>query len=123
MQVLEVRHIVILGHTDCGGLLALDKQVDMIRQPALARWIDLARPAKRAVEARFSDLGGQERHQAIVELSALQQRSNLRTYPYIEERTNLGQLELHVWVYYLELQELKYFDSALNEFVAIKAPG
>ena len=48
---LRIKHIVILGHTDCGGIKALDVPPDWSREPHLARWIEHARPAQTKVEA------------------------------------------------------------------------
>jgi carbonic anhydrase len=123
IQVLKVRHVVVLGHTDCGGIQALDTNVDMIRHPALSRWLDLAHPARRLVDAQFSGLEKQERHRTIVELNALEQRNNLKTYPYVQEEISKGQLQLHVWVYYLEDQKLGYFDPELKRFMSPTESG
>jgi carbonic anhydrase len=116
---LQVPHIVICGHTDCGGIKALDRELDLTREPALSRWLDLARPAKREVDFRMSDLSLQERHRAIVEENVLRQLDNVQSYPFVRRALEEGRLELHGWVYYLEEKEIRYYDPAREEFMAL----
>ncbi len=37
---LHVPHIIICGHTDCGGIRKLDAHLDMNKEPTLSRWLD-----------------------------------------------------------------------------------
>ena len=122
---LEIPDIIVCGHTDCGGINALDGAVDMSSRPALSRWLDLARPAQREVDgfgtgekAADSRADGQtERHRAIVERNVVNQLRNLESYPFIRERLGVGKLALHGWVYYLEEPEVGYYDGERGGFV------
>lgn len=108
---LEVPHTIVCGHTDCGGIRALDANLDLGSRPALSRWLDLARPAQRAVDGFSQAEQTAERHQAIVEQNVLYQLENLKSYPFIRERIERGKLELHGWVYDLEGLEIRHFDG------------
>ena len=114
---LKVRHVVVCGHTDCGGILALDHHVDMATMPALSRWLDLARPAQRAVDFSPRHLSPEARHQAIVEQNVIHQLDNLQSYPFIRAAMAAGNLELHGWVYYLERPGIGYYDPEAGVFV------
>jgi carbonic anhydrase len=70
---LKVNHSILCGHTDCGGIKALDAQLDPLREPNLSRWIEYARPAQTQVDARGVDPDA--RHRAIVERSILQRHT------------------------------------------------
>ena len=97
---LHVKHIVVLGHTDCGGIKALDQPPNWSREPHIARWIEHARPAKTKVEA--SGLPVEEHHLANVRENVLLQLEHLRSYDPVREGERAGTLELHGWVYHLE---------------------
>jgi carbonic anhydrase len=97
---LHVQHIVVLGHTDCGGIKALDALPDWSREPHTARWIEHARPAKTKVEA--SGLPAEERHLATVRENVLLQLEHLRSYDPVRQAERGGTLALHGWVYHLE---------------------
>lgn len=113
---LQVPHIIICGHTDCGGIKGLDAQLDMAREPALSRWLDLARPAQREVDFSLRDLTPQERHVTIVERNVVQQLRNVQSYPFVREALEADRLELHGWVYYLERQQIGTYDASTDTF-------
>lgn len=105
---LHVKHIVLLGHTDCGGIRVLDAPADWSREAHIARWVEYARPAKTRVEA--SGLPQEERHLAIVRENVLLQLEHLRSYDPVREGERAGILALHGWVYHLEQGTLEAYD-------------
>jgi carbonic anhydrase len=105
---LRVRHILIVGHTDCGGILALDEAPDWVRAPHVARWIEHARPAKTKIDA--SGLPEEVRHLATVRENVLLQLENLRSYDPVREGERAGSLKLHAWVYRLENGTLERYE-------------
>ncbi len=108
---MEIPHIIVCGHTDCGGIIALDQDLDLGSRPSLSRWLDIARPAQRAVDGYGTAEQTAERHQAIVEQNVVQQLSNLESYPFVRERIEAGKLNLHGWVFYLERPGMGFFDG------------
>jgi carbonic anhydrase len=112
---LKVKHLIVCGHTDCGGIKALDHAVDMAAEPAIARWLEFARPAQTRVDAR--GLAGDERHRAIVEENVLLQVENLQTYDAVRRALQDDRLEIHGWVYDLAGRQMSYFDAAHGRFV------
>ena len=114
---LNVPHIIVCGHTDCGGIKGLDTQIDMSHEPALSRWLDLARPSQRDVDFAMRDLSPKERHLAIVERNVINQLTNVQSYPFIRERLDADQLELHGWVYHLETQQISHYDPDSGQFI------
>lgn len=112
---LKIKHLIVCGHTDCGGIQALDHPVDMVAGPTLASWIELARPAQTQVDARGLATGD-ARHQAIVEQNVLLQLSNLQTYTPVRRALDEQRLELHGWVYDLAERQLHFYDTAQGRF-------
>jgi carbonic anhydrase len=113
---LRVADIIVCGHTDCGGIKSLDGQLDLTREPALSRWLDLARPAQRDVDFLLADLEEAERHIAIVERNVVNQLRHIQSYPFVREAMESEQLELRGWVYYLEQSRIGYYDPASDQF-------
>ncbi len=116
---LQVPHLIVCGHTDCGGIKALDESLDMSREPALSRWLDLARPAQREVDFSLSELTAEARHRAIVERNVVNQLLNVQSYPFVRQALEGDHLELHGWVYYLDRQEIGYYDPDARLFTAL----
>lgn len=114
---LKVPHIIVCGHTECGGIQGLDAQLDMSIDPALTRWLDLARSAKRNVDFSSRSLSPEERHYAIVEQNVVNQLENLRSYPNVREMIAQQKLELHGWVYYLKEMQVGVWETAVSQFI------
>lgn len=112
---LHVKHIIICGHTDCGGINALDGQVDYASEPHTARWLELARPAQTQVDAQGVD--PERRHRAVVEQNVLNQLANLQTYDPVRRALEADELELHGWVYDLSTGRISYWDPEVDHFV------
>jgi carbonic anhydrase len=105
---LKVAHILILGHTDCGGIRALAAPPDWSREPHIARWIEHARPAQTKVEA--AGVPEDERHLATVRENVLLQLEHLRSYDPVREAEKAGRLTLHGLVYHLEAGMFDTYD-------------
>ncbi len=116
---LKVKHLIVCGHTDCGGIKALDHPPAMTTEPSIAGWLKFARPAQKKVDARGT--AGGDRHQAIVEENVLLQLENLQTHPSVRDALARRQIELHGWVYDLANLNIQYYDLAQRRFVAFSA--
>lgn len=116
---LEIPHIAVLGHTDCGGIRALDEKIDMGTHPALARWLDHVRPALHEVKAANQNDGSEDRHKLIVERNVVCQLNNLRSYPYVRDLELTDKLVLHGWVFDLTNLVTSYYEAAEDKFVRL----
>jgi carbonic anhydrase len=90
---LEVRHIVVLGHAQCGGIKASLEGGDL-GEPGhsfIDGWVDIVSEARDRVIARNPpDL------QRALELEAIKvSLTNLRGFPFIGDREKSGLLQLH----------------------------
>jgi carbonic anhydrase len=112
---LKVKHLIVCGHTDCGGIKALDHPPAMTAEPSIAGWLKFARPAQKKVDARGA--AGGDRHQAIVEENVRLQLENLQTHPAVRDALARQQIELHGWVYDLARRQIHYHDAAQQRFV------
>lgn len=103
VAVLKVAHIVVVGHSNCGGVQACH---DMCSGAApelekassfIGRWMDILRPGYETVSAKFK-----ERDQALRELEHEAVRTSLRnlgTFPFVQEAVEAGLLTLHgAWI-------------------------
>lgn len=101
LESLEVSHIIVCGHSDCGAMRALAKNPEGQGATPLAAWL---RHAKAAVNGNPAD------QDALSQRNVSLQLENLRSHPRVREREAAGKLKLHgLWfnirhadVYYLE---------------------
>ncbi len=110
---LGVEHIVVCGHTGCGGIhAALHGGHGLDRMPSARSWLTLAEPAARAAQ----DEPEEERWDAAVEENVLLQLDNLLSYPVVAEAVAADRLDLHAWVYDLRGARLLVYDPTTKRF-------
>ncbi len=109
VRSLEVEHILVLGHAQCGGIRALmegdlrpggDEPYDFI-----GAWMSIAREARERVTADGT-LSEPERRPACEKAAVEVSLENLMTFPWIQRRVEDGRLQLHGWYFDLESGEL-----------------
>ena len=111
---LKIAHLVICGHTDCGGLKALDGHVDALAEPALAQWIKFAREAQTRVDRRGIEPA--RRHRAIVEQNIVLQIEHAASYPAVFKALKENRFELHGWLYDIHGPRVYSYNSATKQF-------
>jgi len=113
---LRVKHILVLGHAQCGGIAAaLDGEIaDGV--PFLGHWIALLDPAL----SRSASLSGTaERHTALERDAVRLSLENLKTFPFVAERLRSGALALHGARFGIADGQLETLDAAGN-FVTVE---
>jgi carbonic anhydrase len=119
---LGVTHLVVCGHTECGGIKALDKRLDLLKEPAMARWLEHARPVLQQVESRAATHGTSaspvepSRHRALVEGNVCLQLEHAQTYACVREALQKKTLALHGWVYDLSTGTVTTLNPATGKF-------
>jgi carbonic anhydrase len=100
---LKVRHIVICGHSDCGAIKALDKDLDDVYIP---NWLNNAIEAKKRVDAKIKKPSTpheqKERSRMIEQENVRLQIEHLRTYPVVRKAEKDNQIDVHGLYYDLE---------------------
>ena len=90
---LGVRHIVVLGHGQCGGIKAALSGIDLgtAERSFVDDWMDIVATARAAVIA-----AAPTDPQRALEWEAIRvSLANLRSFPFIREREAAGSLKLH----------------------------
>jgi carbonic anhydrase len=121
VQVLAVPHLIVCGHTACGGLGALADGHEKLREamPMLAAWLDDAAAVLERLRARA--LEGEALARQLVFENVVVQLENLLTYPTVQRALAAGKLELHGWVYDVADASLRTYHPAENEFRPVSA--
>lgn len=101
---LQVEHIVVLGHAQCGGVKALMENHTSGHEPRsfIERWVSMAYPCLDGLGVDDAPTPKDVEH-ATVRLSL----ENLLTFPWIAERVADGTLKLHGWYYDLTTSTLE----------------
>jgi carbonic anhydrase len=100
IQVLKIRHILVVGHYGCGGVRAA---LTKARLGLIDHWLAPIRDIARQHEAELAALPDEEaRVDRLCELNVLRQVENVATNPFVLEAWDKGaDLTVHGWCYSL----------------------
>ncbi|HIP76417.1 MAG TPA: carbonic anhydrase [Psychromonas hadalis] len=116
VTVLEVEFIIVLGHTQCGGIRSLIDTPSLTKANTfISKWLRQLEDVRADIlsDKRFTDI--ESRYSCCEVRGITQSLDHLMTFPWIEERVNSGKLSLHGWRYNLETAELCTVDSKTGE--------
>ena len=115
MMKLEVSHIIVCGHSDCGAIKALIDGRAQIGPPNLRAWLRHAEPGLAAARRT----GAERDLNMVSKRNVLAQLEHIRTYPSVVERLERGALQLHALWFDIRQAEVYYYEQSLDQFVAI----
>jgi carbonic anhydrase len=100
VDVLKVKHIMVVGHYGCGGVAAA---VDGRRRGLVDHWLH---PIREVSEAHREELAaisdGRSRLDRLCELNVLRQVRNVASDVFVQEAWSRGQsVHVHGWIYSL----------------------
>jgi carbonic anhydrase len=120
---LQVKHIIILGHTQCGGIQSLVENPDAIlNQEAhsfIGKWMELARPGYDRVISEKNPTSFQEKIALCEQYSLVNSLQNLATFSWISQRVQEGALLLHAWYFNLESGLVYTYDKDIDFFTPL----
>jgi carbonic anhydrase len=112
VRSLEVEHIVVMGHSGCGGVRAL---LEPPEGEFVGPWMRIAEPVRRVLAGR-DDLD-RAAGLRLCELETIRvSLTNLGSYPWITERIADHRLSLHGWYFDIERGELQVLDPVDDRF-------
>ncbi|MEM5404445.1 MULTISPECIES: carbonic anhydrase [Paraburkholderia] len=115
---LNVKQIVLCGHTDCGAMKGLASGAEATADmPTVHAWLRNAEAARSVVKTRGLD--DDQVVQALVEENVRLQLTHLRTHPAVAARVAQGQLELQGWVYDIGHGKVTVLDEAHGKFLSL----
>jgi carbonic anhydrase len=118
--VLNVKHVIVCGHSDCGAMQALLKPEKLEGLPTVKRWLSHGELAHRVVTENYAHLSGEALLQLITEENVIAQLDNMRTFPSIAARLANGRIQLHGWVYDIATGDVKCWDPQRGHFIPIE---
>lgn len=122
VSALEVPHIVICGHSQCGAMAALMQPDAMAEMPAVKNWMTNA-AAAMSVTRSLAKEGERPEDFArrLTEENVLLQIQHLRTHPSVAGAMARGRLTVSGWVYDIGRGEVRISEDGGRLFVPVSA--
>lgn len=116
VQALKVKHIVVLGHAQCGGIRAYaEDSAPLSPGDFIGSWMELIAPAAKALGLR----GEEPLPDYLVRLekaSMVTTLDNLMTFPCVRILVERGKLQLHAAYFGVATGTLAVLDKESGEF-------
>ena len=119
-MALDIRHIIVCGHTHCGAVKGMLHPEKVEAVPAVARWLSYGESARaRTLAALPDDVDEEARVALLTRLNVVALTSLRGTHPSVRAALARGTLSIHGWVYTIETGEVEASDPARDDIPAL----
>jgi carbonic anhydrase len=120
VSVLRVKHIVVLGHAQCGGIRAfIDKAAPLSPGDFIGKWMAMFIKPGEKVEQRDHETM-QEFTVRIEKAAVFRSLENLMTFPFVRNAVERGEMILHGAYFGVAEGSLFVLDPAAKEFHSVR---
>lgn len=114
---LGIRDVIILGHSQCGGILSLLEN-DCRNKPGdfIPKWMELAKHTCDITLKEYSTDSLKEQANICGQNSLLSSLGNLRSFPWVSDKVKTGDLFLHAWYFDLESGKMTLYNEEAGAF-------
>ena len=120
VNVLRIKHIVVLGHAQCGGIRAFIDKIDPLSPgDFIGRWMAMFIKPGEIVEQRERETM-QDFTVRIEKAAIFRSLENLMTFPFVRTRVERGEMELHGAYFGVAEGSLFVLDPEAKEFRSVR---
>src|SRR6516165_2362641 len=120
VNVLRVKHIVVLGHAQCGGIRAfVDKIEPLSPGDFIGKWMAMFIKPGEVVEQRSHETM-QKFVERIEKAAVFRSLENLMTFPFVRNAVEHGTMQLHGAYFGVAEGSLFVLDQTTKEFRSVR---
>lgn len=108
---LKIPYLILLGHSQCGGIQALLNSEDLKQDDFISDWVSLIQTSHPAHQEQDVDGCAKE--------SLHQSYQNCLSFPWIKERVENQSLKIYLWFFDIEKGQIFTYDKTKNDFVPL----
>ena len=109
VEVLKVKHIILCGHYDCGGIKAA---LENNEHGIIDNWLGHIKDVVRFNTEKFEGLNHEEKIDLLCELNVKEQVTNICNTTIVQKAwKNRKDLTVHGWIYSIKNGVLKHLDT------------
>ena len=121
VEHLQVRDIIVCGHSDCGAMKALYEERDhFAATPHIGPWLCHGDRTMAVMTANYPELSREERYGITAKENVLLQMENLRTYPVVRKAAREGRLHVHAWYFEIGTGTVLRYSPEREQFEPIR---
>jgi carbonic anhydrase len=112
VMVLQVRAIIVWGHTNCGAMKGLLYPEKLASLRAVSAWLHHADRARAMVDHLMPEAPEHQKLRQLAHENVAAQLDNLRTHPYVAAALAQRTVTLHGWLFDIETGQLEAYDES-----------
>lgn len=106
VRFLEVKNLILLGHSQCGGMQALLKSSDVSQNDFITNWVSLIKTHNFNPQDP-DDYAKNALHQSY---------QNCLTFPWIAEKVMQKKLAIHLWFFDIKTGQIFTYSNTHKEY-------
>ena len=120
VNALRVKHIVVLGHAQCGGIRAfIDNTAPLSPGDFIGRWMSMfVKPGEKVEQREHETMG--DFTVRIEKAAVFRSLENLMTFPFVKTQVASGKLDLHGAYFGVAEGSLFVLDREAKEFHGVQ---
>ncbi len=109
IRMLQIPHLILLGHSRCGGILSLVRHAEIGPTDFISNWVSILQ--KKHPPHNEPDIYAKEALQISY--------ANCLSFPWIRERIESKQLMIHLWFFEVEHGEILTYSWKQKKFLPL----
>jgi carbonic anhydrase len=107
--VLKVKHLILLGHSECGGIQKLLSNNDTTADDFITTWVSLIKTPHSHSEDpnEYAKLALNLSHQ------------NCLTFPWINDKVKQKELTIHLWFFDIKTGQIFNYSAAKKQYLSL----
>lgn len=103
---LKVQHLIILGHSQCGGITALLNQTELRQNDFISNWVNVV---------DSPEFEGKEVDECS-KLALQKSYQNCLTFPWIAEKVENKELDIHLWFFDIKTGQIYTYSEHDDDY-------
>jgi len=108
--VLQVKHLILLGHSQCGGVQARLHAKSVTQNDFISNWVSLIKTDNAQTQS-VDDCAKQ---------ALKHSRQNCMTFPWIKEAVIQKHLNIHLWFFDIKAGQIFTYSDATDQYAALE---
>lgn len=109
IRFLKVKHLILLGHSQCGGIQSLLSHDNANQNDFISNWVSLVKTNPSCSQDADE----------YAKLAIKQSYQNCLTFPWINERINQKELIIHLWYFDIKTGEIFTYSDNQKDYVPL----
>ena len=107
--LLNIKHLILLGHSQCGGINALLNSQNLLQNDFITKWVS-------SIKVAGSKVSNPDEY---AKLGLTRSYKNCLTFPWIKEKVDTQELTIHRWFFDIKTGQIFTYSENYDVYQAL----